>query len=135
MKTFKRALLIVLIMLCTVSAIPEEFRDYANQVRQKIELLEEINERRNEVIADQGLTIEEQKNQMEKIQEEADLAIADAKEANLKSIEKDLKIQKQNRLLRIFTLILVVKVLGSIALLVLHYKYHITVPYFLNTLF
>ena len=72
---------------------------------------------------------------MEKIQEEADLAIADAKEANLKSIEKDLKIQKQNRLLRIFTLILVVKVLGSIALLVLHYKYHITVPYFLNTLF
>lgn len=135
MKTIKKLFLVVVIMMCAVSVIPEEFSDYASAVRQQIELLKEINARRDEIIASRELTIEEQKTQIESITAEANAAIADADEAAKQIILKDAKISRQSKILRVCAIILIIKVIGSIVLLILHYKYKISVPYFLNTIF
>lgn len=135
MKSIKKIFLVIVIMLCAVSAMPEEFSDYANAVRQQIELLKEINARRDEIIASRELTIEEQKTQIENITAEANAAIADADEAAKQIILKDAKISRQSKILRVCAIVLIVKIIGSIVLLILHYKYKISVPYFINTIF
>lgn len=135
MKSIKKIFLVIVIMLCAVSAMPEEFSDYANSVRQQIELLKEINARRDEIIASRELTIEEQKTQIENITAEANAAIADADEAAKQIILKDAKISRQSKILRVCAIVLIIKIVGSIVLLILHYKYKISVPYFLNTIF
>ena len=135
MKSIKKIFLVIVIMLCAVSAMPEEFSDYANAVRQQIELLKEINARRDEIIASRELTIEEQKTQIENITAEANAAIADADEAAKQIILKDAKISRQSKILRVCAIVLIVKIIGSIVLLILHYKYKISVPYFVNTIF
>ena len=135
MKSIKKIFLVIVIMLCAASAMPEEFSDYANAVRQQIELLKEINARRDEIIASRELTIEEQKTQIENITAEANAAIADADEAAKQIILKDAKISRQSKILRVCAIVLIVKIIGSIVLLVIHYKYKISVPYFVNTIF
>jgi len=135
MKSIKKIFLVIAIMLCAVSAMPEEFSDYANAVRQQIELLKEINARRDEIIASRELTIEEQKTQIENITAEANAAIADADEAAKQIILKDAKISRQSKILRVCAIVLIIKIIGSIVLLILHYKYKISVPYFINTIF
>jgi len=135
MKSIKKIFLVIAIMLCAVSAMPEEFSDYANSVRQQIELLKEINARRDEIIASRELTIEEQKTQIENITAEANAAIADADEAAKQIILKDAKISRQSKVLSVCAIVLIIKIVGSIVLLILHYKYKISVPYFINTIF
>ncbi len=135
MKSIKKIFLVIAIMLCAVSAMPEEFSDYAHSVRQQIELLKEINARRDEIIASRELTIEEQKTQIENITAEANAAIADADEAAKQIILKDAKISRQSKILRVCAIVLIIKIIGSIVLLILHYKYKINVPYFINTIF
>ena len=136
MKLPIRKLLIPVLLLIAVSVplFAQTFNDYANQMRIQIQELKAINQQREDKIASQNITIDELKAVVAQSNEKADKAIKESEEACNALIKQTEQIKRQNKILRIVAIILVIKILGSIALIIIKYKYKIEIPYWLNVI-
>lgn len=79
-------------------------------------------------------TITELSDRIKTATESIDKAAADLSEANEKIIRQDEKIKFQKNILLTLTIILALLVVAHIVVLILNFKFGITLPYWLNAL-
>jgi len=130
----KKTLISILLFTFFMPVFTQSFSDYANQMRIQMEELKVINQQRDEIIASQNLTIDELKETLKASDEKAEKAIKESSEACNALIKQTEQIKRQNKILRIVAIVLVIKILGSIALIIIKYKYKIEIPYWLNVI-
>lgn len=134
-RTIKKIFAALFIAFCmTGFAASQTFTDYANKMREEIETLKEINKQRDDIIEMKDIENNELKQMLLESNQKTDEAIKEAENACNKIEEQNNKIKHQNKILLIVFWIFVIKLLISIALIVIKYCYKISVPYWLNAL-
>lgn len=127
---------ICIVMLIGVIAVlySQTFTDYANKMRQEIQELKDINSQREQTINSQKEKISMQEDIIDQSNKKVEEAIKESEEACNALIKQAEQIKRQNKLLRIALIVLIVKIVGSVLLLVIKYKYKIEIPYWLNVI-
>lgn len=114
------------------------------QIRTTTEIIDDLRSKTSELVktneelvninnADKS-TIEELTTRVRTLAESIDKASNDLSEANEKLIRQDEKIKTQRAVLLVLTAILGLFFVAHIAVLVLNFKFGITLPYWLNSL-
>ena len=134
MKTIKKILSCLVLFVFVTPLFADDFSNYANQMRNYIQELKDINQAKDDIINSQNITIEEMRDVVNKSNAKADEAIKESEEACNALIRQTEQIKRQNKILRIVAIVLIIKILGSIALIVIKYKYKIEIPYWLNVI-
>lgn len=105
-----------------------------NDLRSKTSELVKTNEELVNINNADKSTIEELTTRVRTLAESIDKASNDLSEANEKLIRQDEKIKTQRAVLLVLTAILGLFFVAHIAVLVLNFKFGITLPYWLNSL-
>lgn len=133
-----RKIAAILTMLLGFAAYGQE------QIRTTTEIIDDLRSKTSELVktneelvninnADKS-TIEELTTRVRTLAESIDKASNDLSEANEKLIRQDEKIKTQRAVLLVLTAILGLFFVAHIAVLVLNFKFGITLPYWLNSL-
>jgi len=136
MKKFLCALLFVL-FTGTVFAQPTAPRSsnvIIQELRDNYKAVLDCNEELKTAVADKDITIEELRATVKEITLKNDLAIEQKVKDDADKLAKELKIKKLAKGLAISTSILGGFLLLHILILILYYKFKITLPYTLNTI-
>ena len=130
----KKISFVLIVLLLGTVVYTQTFTDYANKMRQEIQELKDINLQREEVINSQKEKISMQEDLIDESNKKVEEAIKESEKACTELIKQAEKIKRQNKILRIAFIVLVVKILGSAALLFIKYRYKIEIPYWLNVI-
>ena len=116
------------------STTPRSSNVIIQELRDNYKAVLDCNEELKAAVADKDITIEELKEKVLTITAENDKAIEDKVKADAENLKKDLRIKRLLKALTIAVSILGGFLLIHILILILYYKFKITLPYTLNTI-
>jgi Skp family chaperone for outer membrane proteins len=136
MKKFLCALLFVLFTgtVFAQSTAPRSSNVIIQELRDNYKAVLDCNEELKSAVADKDITIEELREKVLTITAENDKAIEEKVKSDAENLKKELKIKRLAKGLAISTSILGGFLLLHILILILYYKFKITLPYTLNTI-
>lgn len=137
---FKKSSLVILLMLLLCSFVssqeeePRPIAEIMQDIKNQVTELEALSEARLQVIENDKTNIEKLETENNNIKESLNGLLTELSNANETIIRQSERIKIQRSILFALTIILGAFFILHIAVLILNYKFKITLPYWLNAL-